>query len=258
VINPEDASAGTRKVAFTREIYIEREDFAENPPKGFFRLSPGVEVRLRWAYFITCTGVVKDAAGNITEIRATYDPATRGGNSPTGPDGKPTKKPKATLHWISTRHCADAEVRLFERLFSAEEPGARTGNWMDDLNPDSLRVVRAKIDEHLARAGVASVGAKFQFERLGYFCVDPDSKPGALVFNRTVTLKDAFAAESKPKAAVRMYTLIDAARELKVKAERMTEVLSRSGLAETTRAELTLDEVRHLKEWLKKNPLPKA
>ncbi|MDX2016460.1 MAG: glutamine--tRNA ligase/YqeY domain fusion protein [Planctomycetota bacterium] len=256
VINPEDASAGTRKIAFTREIYIEREDFAENPPKGFFRLSPGVEVRLRWAYFITCTGVVKDAAGNITEIRATFDPETRGGNSPTGPDGKPTKKPKATLHWISAERCADAEVRLFDRLFSAEEPGARTGNWMDDLNPDSLKVVRAKIDGHLLSS--ARVGEKFQFERLGYFCVDPDSKPGAPVFNRTVTLKDAFAAESKPKASVRMYTLIDAARELKVKAERMGEVLSRSGLAEASRAELTLDEVRGLKEWLKKNPLPKV
>ncbi|MBS0197058.1 MAG: glutamine--tRNA ligase/YqeY domain fusion protein [Planctomycetes bacterium] len=197
VINPEEAarggSGGTRKVPFSKVLYIERDDFMENPPKNFFRLSPGREVRLRWAYFITCTGVEKDAAGNITEIRATYDPATRGGDSPLGPDGKPLKKVKGTLHWISADHAVKGEVRLFDRLFSAEEPGKRTGNQLDDLNPNSLVTVQGWIDPAIAGA---KVGGAFQFERLGYFCVDKDSKPGSPVFNRTVTLKDNWAKES--------------------------------------------------------------
>ena len=193
VINPEDPSAGTRKVPFTGEIFIEREDFAEAPPKKFFRLAPGQEVRLRWAYFITCTGIEKDDAGNITAVRATYDPATRGGDAPLGPDGKPTKKVKGTLHWISAAHAARGTVRLFDRLFSAEEPGKRTGNQLDDLNPNSLETVEALLDPAIIDA---APGETFQFERLGYFCVDKDSKPGGAVFNRTVTLKDAWARAS--------------------------------------------------------------
>jgi glutaminyl-tRNA synthetase len=193
VVNPEDAAAGTRKVPFTREIYIEREDFMEVPAKKFFRLAPGQEVRLRWAYFITCTGVVKDAAGNITEVRATYDPQTRGGDAPHGPDGQPLRKVKGTLHWISAQHAVKGKVHLFDRLFNAEEPGKRTGNQLDDLNPNSLQTIEAMIDPALANA---AAGQTFQFERLGYFCVDHTSTPAAPVFNRTVTLKDAWAKAS--------------------------------------------------------------
>lgn len=193
VVNPEDANAGTRKVTFTRDIYIEREDFMEVAPKKFFRLSPGSEVRLRWAYFITCTGVEKDANGNITRILATYDPATRGGDAPKGPDGLPTKKVKGTLHWISATNSVAGEVRLFDRLFKVEEPGKTTGNQLDDLNPDSLRTVSAMLDKVVASA---APGATFQFERLGYFCVDKDSAQGKPVLNRTVTLKDTWAKVS--------------------------------------------------------------
>ncbi|MBL9000658.1 MAG: glutamine--tRNA ligase/YqeY domain fusion protein [Phycisphaerae bacterium] len=192
VVNPEDPGAGTRKVPFTGTLYIEREDFAENPPKKFFRLCPGQEVRLRWAYFITCTGVVKDAAGQVTEVRATYDPATRGGDAPHGPDGKPTRKVKGTLHWISADHAANGTVRLFERLFREAEPGKKTGNQLDDLNPGSLETISALIDPALT---TARPGDTFQFERLGYFCVDSDSRPGALIFNRAVTLKDTWAKQ---------------------------------------------------------------
>ena len=187
VINPEDPAAGTRKVPFTREIYIERDDFMEDPPKKFFRLGPGREVRLRWAYFLTCTSVEKDAAGNITALHATIDPATRGGDSPDG------RKVKGTIHWVSATHAIPAEVRLYDRLFKAEEPSKDTGKWEDDLNPSSLEVVQAKLDPALANA---KAGQTFQFERLGYFCVDPDTKPGALVLNRTVTLKDTWAKEA--------------------------------------------------------------
>ncbi len=200
VINPEDPAAGKRKVAFSKVIYIERDDFMESPPKKFFRLAPGQEVRLRWAYFVTCTSVVKDSAGNITEVHCTYDPATRGGDAPLGPDGKPTKKVKGTIHWVSAAHAIPAEVRLFDRLFLAEEPGKRTGNWIDDLNPNSLEIVHALVDPWLASAAThnptTSEGSKFQFERLGYFAVDPDSAPNALVFNRTVSLKDTWAKEA--------------------------------------------------------------
>ncbi len=183
--NPEDASAGTRKVPFSRVLYIERDDFREDPPKKFFRLAPGREVRLRCAYFITCTGVTKDpATGEITELTCTYDPATRGGDAVDG------RKVKATLHWVSAAHAVDAEVRLYDRLFTAEEPGA-SGDYRTDLNPASLEVVRdAKIEPSLRSA---PVGARVQFERIGYFCVDRDSTPSRPVFNRTVTLKDSWA-----------------------------------------------------------------
>src|SRR4051794_11422238 len=185
VNNPEDASAGTRKVPFSRVLYIERDDFREDPPKKFFRLAPGREVRLRCAYFITCTGVIKDpATGEIAELRCTYDPATRGGDAVDG------RKVKATLHWVSAAHAVDAEVRLYDRLFTAEEPGA-SGDYRTDLNPASLEVVRdAKIEPSLRSA---PVGARVQFERIGYFCVDRDSTPSRPVFNRTVTLKDSWA-----------------------------------------------------------------
>ena len=189
VNNPEDASAGMRKVPFSREIWLERDDFMENPPSKFYRLSPGREVRLRYAYFIKCEEVVKDAAGNVVELRCTYDPATRGGETP--PDGR---KVKATLHWVSAGQAIDAEVRLYDTLFTVRDPGsvAEGVDWKATLNPKSLDVVRdAKLEPSLASAMPES---RWQFERLGYFCVDRrDSKPGALVFNRTVTLRDDWA-----------------------------------------------------------------
>ncbi|MEA2463850.1 MAG: glutaminyl-tRNA synthetase [Acidobacteriota bacterium] len=182
--SPDDQSMGTRKVPFSRELYIERDDFMEEPPKKFFRLAPGREVRLRSAYFITCTGVVKDDAGNITELRATYDPATRGGDSPDG------RRPKATLHWVSAERAIDCEVRLYDRLFIAENP-EEGGDFLAHLNPHSLEVVPdAKLEPSVANAPAMT---RYQFERLGYFCVDPNSAPGKLVFNRTATLKDTWA-----------------------------------------------------------------
>jgi glutaminyl-tRNA synthetase len=187
VNNPEDESAGARKVPFSRELYIEREDFMEDPPKKFFRLSPGREVRLRYAYFITCTSVAKDADGNITELRCTYDPATRGGDAPDG------RKVKATLHWVSAAHALDAQVRLYDRLFTAEHPASlpQGQDWRDALNKDSLQALTGcKVEPFLADA---QPGSHFQFERKGYFCTDPDTAPGALVFNRTTTLRDTWA-----------------------------------------------------------------
>ena len=181
--NPEDDAAGSRRVPFARELFIERDDFMEDPPKKFFRLAPGREVRLRGAYFITCTGVVKDAHGGVVELRCAYDPATKGGDAADG------RKVKATLHWVAAKTALDAEVRLYDRLFTSEQPGA-SGNYKADLNPSSLAVRTAKIEPS---AAAASAGARFQFERLGYFCVDPDSVAGRLVFNRTVTLKDSWA-----------------------------------------------------------------
>jgi glutaminyl-tRNA synthetase len=192
--NPEDALAGTRKVPFSRELYIERDDFMENPPKKFFRLSPGKEVRLRCAYFITCTEVVKDGAGEITELRCTYDPATRGGDAPDG------RRVKATMHWVSAAHAVPVEVRLYDRLFSVEDPeNAPEGKtFLDYLNPHSLEVLGgAQAEPSLAGA---TVGTRVQFERLGYFCVDSDSRPGALVFNRTVSLRDAWAKIANQKS----------------------------------------------------------
>lgn len=184
VNNPEDANAGTRKVPFSRVLYIEQEDFRENPPKQFFRLAPGREVRLRYAYFITCTQVVKDAAGNVAELRCTYDPATRGGDSPDG------RSPKATLHWVSAAHAVPAEARLYDRLFNEERPDNDSR-----INPSSLEVVGSCQVEPSLKS--AKPGDRFQFERIGYFCVDLDSKPGALVFNRTVTLRDTWAKIEK-------------------------------------------------------------
>ncbi|MFM8729045.1 MAG: glutamine--tRNA ligase/YqeY domain fusion protein [Planctomycetaceae bacterium] len=188
--NPEDAAAGARLVPFSRELWIEREDFMEDPPKKFFRLSPGREVRLRWAYFITCTNVVKDADGKVTEIHCTYDPATKGGDAPDG------RKVKATLHWVSVAHAVTAEVRLYDHLFRCEDPDEvadPTLDWKSNLNPASLVLAQqARLEPSL---GTAPVNTRFQFERLGYFCVDADSRPGQPVFNRTVTLKDTWAKE---------------------------------------------------------------
>jgi glutaminyl-tRNA synthetase len=175
---------GSRKVPFAKTIYIERDDFLEEPPPKYFRLSPGREVRLRSAYFITCTNVVKDGANNIIELHATYDPATRGGDSPDG------RKPKATLHWVAADHAIDCEVRLYDRLFKSENP-EESGNFLDDLNPQSLQIVpRAKLEPSVRGAAPFT---HYQFERLGYFSVDPDSTADRIVFNRTATLKDAWA-----------------------------------------------------------------
>jgi len=182
--NPEDEAMGTRKVPFSRVVYIERDDFMEEPPKKFFRLAPGREVRLRSAYFLTCTGVTKDASGEIVELRGTIDPATRGGDAPDG------RRPKATLHWVSAAHALDCEVRLYDRLFKSENP-EESGDFLADLNPHSLDVVTHARLEPSVR-GAAPL-ARYQFERLGYFCVDADSTADAMVFNRTVTLKDTWA-----------------------------------------------------------------
>jgi glutaminyl-tRNA synthetase len=182
-VNPEDASLGTRRVPFSRVLYIEREDFMEDPPKKFFRLSPGREVRLRSAYFITCTEVIKDESGEVVELRATYDPATRGGDSPDG------RKPKATLHWVSAEHALDCEVRLYDRLFNVEDP-EEGGDFLAHLNPNSLEVLmHAKLEPSVAGAAPLT---RYQFERLGYFCVDSDSTDERLVFNRTATLKESW------------------------------------------------------------------
>ena len=192
VNNPEDASAGTRRVPFSRELYIERDDFMEAPSKKFFRLAPGREVRLRNAYLVTCTDVVKNSAGEIVELRGTYDPATRGGDAPDG------RKVKATLHWVSARHAVDAEVRLYDRLFTVEDPdgvSSKAGAELTSLiNPHSLDTLSGcKVEPML---GAVDPGARYQFERLGYFCADPDGAPGRPVFNRTVSLKDTWARVS--------------------------------------------------------------
>ncbi len=187
--NPEDPSAGTRTVPFSKTLYVERDDFMEDPPKKFFRLGPGREVRFRGAYFLTCQKFTKDASGQVTELECTYDPASKGGNSPDG------RKVKGTIHWVSAAHAVTAEVRLFDRLFAAEAPSKDA--WLKDLNPKSLEVVTdAKLEPSL---GQTTVGARFQFERLGYFSVDPDSKAGHPVFNRIVSLKDAWAKEKDQK-----------------------------------------------------------
>jgi glutaminyl-tRNA synthetase len=190
VNNPEDPSAGTRKVPFSRVLYIEQDDFREVPPPKFFRLSPGKEVRLRWAYFIKCESVVKDAAGNITEIHCTYDPATRGGDAPDG------RKVKSTMHWVSAAHSVDAEVRLYDHLFAKPDPEdvPEGQDWKVNLNPKSLEVVHAKLEPSVTEA---AVGYQCQFERHGYFCVDKDTTAGKLVFNRAVSLRDTWAREQK-------------------------------------------------------------
>ena len=191
VNNPEDEAAGTRKVPFSRVLYIEQDDFREDPPKQYYRLSPGREVRLRWGYFITCTSVVKDSNGEIVEIHCTYDPATRGGNAPDG------RKVKSTIHWVSAAHAVEAEVRLYDTLFLREDPNetAEGEDFTVNLNPQSLVVLTdCKLEPALGKAASME---RFQFERLGYFCVDPDTTPDNPVFNRTVALKDTWAKIEK-------------------------------------------------------------
>lgn len=186
VNNPEDPAAGTRQVPFSGTLYIEQDDFMENPPKKFFRLSPGQEVRLRSACLITCREVVKNDAGEVVELRCTWDPDSRGGSPKDG------RKVKGTLHWVSAAHAVRAEVRLYDRLFNAEDPeGDEDKHFLEHLNPSSLEVLsECYVEPTLAEA---SVGERFQFERLGYFVVDPDSAPGRPVFNRTIGLRDSWA-----------------------------------------------------------------
>lgn len=191
VNNPEDESAGTRKAPFSRVLYIEQEDFREDPPKQYYRLSPGREVRLRYGYLVTCTGVVKNGNGEVVEVHCTYDPATRGGNAPDG------RRVKSTIHWVSAAHAVEAEVRLYDTLFTRENPAEEPegGDFAANLNPDSLEVLTGcKLEPGLRGA---APGTRYQFERLGYFCVDPESAPGRLVFNRTVTLRDTWAKIEK-------------------------------------------------------------
>jgi glutaminyl-tRNA synthetase len=247
VVNPEDPGAGTRLVPFDGTLLIERDDFMEVATSDFYRLAIGQEVRLRWAYFVTATSVEKDAAGNVTRVHATYDPLTRGGDASQGPDDKPVRKVKGTIHWISRAHAVPAEARLYDRLFRAEFPGQATGNWMDDLNPQSLEVVDAMVEPTIAQA---SPGATFQLERLGYFCIDTDARPGACVLNRTMTLKDASAAKGASRGAGgsvggpggsavgtgtpqggKTYSFGQTAHTLKISKEKLAEVLVRVGLA---------------------------
>jgi glutaminyl-tRNA synthetase len=191
VNNPEDPNAGTRKVPFSKVLYIEQDDFREEPPKKYYRLSPGTEVRLRYGYFITAKSVVKNDKGEVVEVHCTYDPATRGGNAPDG------RKVKSTIHWVSAAHALDAEVRLYDKLFSKEDPNdvEEGQDFTANLNPNSLEVVAtAKLEPSLKDAAAES---RYQFERLGYFCVDADSRAGKLVFNRTVALKDTWAKIEK-------------------------------------------------------------
>jgi glutaminyl-tRNA synthetase len=191
VNNPEDEGMGSRTVPFSRVLYIEQDDFREDPPKQYFRLAPGREVRLRYGYFVTCTGAVKDAAGQVTEIHCTYDPATRGGNAPDG------RKVKSTIHWVSAEHALDAEVRLYETLFTTEDPNQveEGRDFTANLNPQSLEVLTGSKLEPSLRG--AKPGTGYQFERLGYFSVDPDTTPEKLVFNRTVALRDTWAKIEK-------------------------------------------------------------
>jgi glutaminyl-tRNA synthetase len=194
VNNPEDPAAGSRKVPFSRVLYIEQDDFREVPPPKYFRLTPGREVRLRYGYFVKCTSVVKNEKGDVVEVHCTYDPATKGGNAPDG------RKVKATIHWVSAAHAIDAEVRIYENLFLKEDPSdvEEGQDVLDNLNPNSLETITdAKLEPSLANA---PVGMRYQFERLGYFCVDPDAKPGKPVFNRTVALKDAWAKIEKKRS----------------------------------------------------------
>ncbi len=194
VNNPEDEAAGSRKVPFSRVLYIEQDDFREVPPPKYFRLTPGREVRLRYGYFVTCTSVVKNDEGEVVEVHCTYDPASKGGNSPDG------RKVKATIHWVSAAHAVDAEVRIYENLFIKEDPAdvEEGKEVLDNLNPSSLEIIaQAKVEPSLADA---AAGARYQFERLGYFCVDRDSKPAKPVFNRTVALRDTWAKVAKKQA----------------------------------------------------------
>jgi len=183
--HPDDDAAGTRKIKFSRELYIEQDDFLENPPKKFFRLSPGSEVRLRYAYFVTCKEVKKNAAGGVVELRCIYDPATKGGNAPDG------RKVKGTIHWVSAADALPAEVRLYNPLFTKPDPSGGEG-FAADLNPNSLEIVSARVEPALANA---KLEVPVQFERNGYFCLDKDSAPGKPVFNRTIGLRDTWAKE---------------------------------------------------------------
>jgi glutaminyl-tRNA synthetase len=190
VNNPEDPAAGSRKIPFGRELYIERADFMEEPPKGYFRLSPGKEVCLRYGYFIKCEEVVKDSDGNVIELKCSFDPTTRGGNAPDG------RKVKGTIHWVAADSAVEAEVRLYDRLFTVEQPGTDGVDFLTQLNSDSLKVVKGYLEPELAKL---SAGTAVQFERLGYFVVDPDTAPGKMVFNRTVTLKDSWGNKQNKK-----------------------------------------------------------
>jgi glutaminyl-tRNA synthetase len=193
--NPEDPAAGMRQVPFSRELYIEQDDFREVPPPKYYRLSPGKEVRLRNAYFVTAQNVVKDAAGDIVEVQCTYDPASRGGNSPDG------RKVKSTMHWVSARHALSAEIRIYDKLFANPNPGdvPEGGSYLDNLNPNSLEIISdAKLEPSLANAKVED---RYQFERVGYFCLDRDAAPDKLVFNRTLPLKDGWAKIEKKAGA---------------------------------------------------------
>jgi glutaminyl-tRNA synthetase len=190
--NPEDETQGTRKVPFSKVLYIEREDFMENPSKKYFRLAPGQEVRLRYAYFVKCISVEKDAKGEISAIHCNYDPTSRGGNSPDG------RKVKGTIHWVSVKHAVEAEVRLYDRLFKTENPEEveEGHNYTDNMNSESLKIVTGYCEPFVANT---KSGDRLQFERVGYFCADPDTKPGKPVFNRTVTLKDSWNKMSGDK-----------------------------------------------------------
>jgi len=200
VNNPEDPSMGSRTVPFSKVLYIEQDDFREDPPKQYFRLAPGREVRLRYGYLVTCTGVVKDAGGNVVELHCTYDPATKGGTTPDG------RKVKSTIHWVSAEHAVDAEVRIYETLFNCEDPNVvpEGQDFTVNLNPNSLEVVTGcKLEPSLREA---ASGTPYQFERLGYFAADPDSTRETLVFNRTVALRDTWAkieAKSTPRGGAK-------------------------------------------------------
>jgi glutaminyl-tRNA synthetase len=188
VNNPEDPSAGTRKVPFSKVIYIEQDDFRETPPPKYYRLFPGNEVRLRYAYFIKCTHVVKDEKGNVTEVHCTYDPATHGGDSPDG------RKVKSTIHWVSAQHAKEAEIRLYDRLFTKEDPEEGEEGFLACLNPNSLTISTGYVEPSLASP---KAGDRFQFERQGYFCADADTTLDKPVFNLTVNLKDAWSKIEK-------------------------------------------------------------
>ncbi len=188
VNNPEDPNAGTRKVPFSKVIYIEQDDFRETPPPKYYRLFPGNEVRLRYAYFIKCTHVVKDDKGEVVEVHATYDPTTRGGDSADG------RKVKSTIHWVSAAHAKEAEIRMYDRLFTKEDPEEGDEGFLSCINPNSLQVLAGYVESHLS---TPEAGSRYQFERLGYFCADKDSNPEKPVFNLTVNLKDAWAKLEK-------------------------------------------------------------
>jgi glutaminyl-tRNA synthetase len=188
VNNPEDSSAGTRKIPFSKVLYIEQEDFRETPPPKYYRLFPGNEVRLRYAYFIKCTHVLKDDKGEVIEVHCTYDPTTRGGDSADG------RRVKSTIHWVSAEHAKEAEIRMYDRLFTKEDPEEGEEGFLACLNPNSLQILTGYVEPHLASP---EVGSRYQFERQGYFCTDADTTPDKPVFNLTVNLKDAWSKIEK-------------------------------------------------------------